>query len=151
MKIMFVDMDGTIADFYDINHKISISEFPDGFFINKKPLKCVIQVLQTVPPFKDCSPIILSLSPNEKTTLEKNEWLNKYYNVNVNMRVFLQFPNSDKAEYIYNFLKNNPSISPNDVYIIDDDHNTLRRCEKLGIHCIHPSHLVTLFEDTTIM
>ena len=141
-KIVFIDMDGTICEFYDNKDRIHMTEFPDGFFLNKVPLKSMINGINTFFN-SDYTRIILTACPNEEAKKEKNIWLDK--NFNIDNRIILLYPNTDKSQAIFNFIKLN-KIDPSNIYIIDDDLRILNSCEKLGIHCIHPSHILAMYE-----
>ena len=144
MKYLLLDMDGTICEYYDpIDNRILMTEFPDEFFTNKVPLMSIIKVIQK--DYKDYVGIIFSVSPNSQTDKEKTQWLYKYGFGNWN-KIFLHYPNNDKGQALSVFIQRN-NISPEDITVIDDDHRVLRNCEKLGVHCIHVSHLLALYES----
>lgn len=137
-------MVGTICEFYDyMNGKIHIIDFPEGFFLNKRPLKSIINVIQT--KYADYTKIIFSASPSEESDKEKLQWLQNH-GLSDWLYIFLRYPNSDKGQALMTFMKLN-NISPNQVYIIDDDLRVLKSCEKLGVHCLHPSHLLAEYEE----
>lgn len=144
MKYLMLDMDGTICEFHDpVNNKIHMLDFPMGFFRNKRPLQSVLKVI--LKDYRDYITIIFSASPNEQADKEKIEWLQQYAVANW-QHIFLRYPNSDKGQALMIFMQRN-NIKPEDITIIDDDHRVLRSCEKLGVHCVHPSHLVAEYES----
>lgn len=142
-KILFVAMDGTICEFHDYKeNRVLMTEFDIGFFLDKKPLRSIISVIEN--EYKDYTKIALSSSPNIIADEEKEEWL-KLNNLDW-LHIFLRYPNNDKAVAIFTFMKNN-DIEPSDITIIDNDLKVLRACEKMGITCIHPSHLLVKYEE----
>lgn len=143
MKYLMLDMDGTICEFYDpVDGRIHMTDFPKGFFLNKRPIKSVLKVIQK--DYSSYTIIIFSASPNSDSDNEKIQWLN---NNGLNWQhIFLKYPNSDKGQALMIFMQRN-NINPDDITIIDDDHRVLRSCEKLGVHCLHPSHLVAEYES----
>ena len=144
MKYLMLDMDGTICEFHDpIDGKIHMTEFPDGFFENKRPLNCIINVVKE--KYKDYTKIIFSVSPTEQADKEKSIWLHRY-GFDDYLKIFLRYPNTDKGQALSIFIQKN-NINPEDITLIDDDLRVLRSCEKLNVHCIHPSHLVAEYES----
>lgn len=144
MKYLLLDMDGTICEYFDpVDGKISMYEFPKGFFINKKPIKSVIKALQKY--YSDYITIIFSFSPNEEIDNEKLIWLKNNGMGNL-QHIFLRYNNVDKAQALSIFMEKN-NIPADAITVIDDDLRVLRTCEKLAVHCVHPSHLVVLSEE----
>lgn len=144
MKYLLIDMDGTICDFFDpINGKILLTEFPSGFFVNKTPIKAALDVIKN--DFVDYNKIIFSNCPHEEAIKEKREWLNRY-GLGSLPQIFLVYPNLDKGQALNNFININ-QIPPEDITVVDDDLRFLRAAEKLGVHCLHPSHLIVMYEE----
>jgi len=144
MKYLMLDMDGTICEFHDpVSNKIHMVDFPRGFFLHKRPLKSVLKVI--LKDYQEYITIIFSASPNEQADEEKKLWLQNNGVANW-QHIFLRYPNSDKGQALMIFMQRN-NINPEDITVIDDDHRVLRSCEKLGVHCIHPSHLVAEYES----
>ena len=143
MKYLMLDMDGTICEFHDpIEGRIYMTDFPKGFFLNKRPIKSVLKVIKK--DYSDYVVIIFSASPDTESDNEKIQWLN---NQGLSWQhIFLKYPDNDKGQALMIFMQRN-NINPDDITIIDDDHRVLRSCEKLGVHCIHPSHLVVEYES----
>lgn len=146
MKYLLLDIDGTINEFYDpVEGKIMMDEFPKGFFLNKRPLKSIINVIKK--DYKNYTIIAFSVSPNEQADSEKIAWLNNNGFENC-LHIFLRYSNSDKGQALMIFMQRN-NIEPKQVTIIDDDYKVLRSCEKLNVTCIHPSHLLAEYESNT--
>ena len=144
MKYLMLDLDGTICEFHDpVNNRIHMDDFPIGFFKNKRPLQSVLKVI--LKDYKDYVIIIFSASPNEQADKEKLQWLENQGLSNW-LHIFLKYPNSDKGQALMVFMQRN-NINPNDITVIDDDYKVLYSCEKLGVHCVHPSHLIAEYES----
>lgn len=142
-KILFVAMDGTICEFHDYKeNRILMDDFEPGFFLNKKPLKSILYVIEN--EYKDYIKIALSSSPSDNADIEKEQWLK---NQGLNwLHIFLRYQSNDKSAAVFNFIKLN-NIEPSNITIIDNDLKVLRACEKMGVTCIHPSHLLVKYEE----
>ena len=99
-----IDMDGTIAEYYDASGQIVMTEFPEGFFLNKRPLKSIINVLQT--KYADYTKIIFSISPTDQSDKEKLQWLENQ-GLSDWLHIFMRYPNNDKGQVLMNFMKAN--------------------------------------------
>ena len=77
-KRMFVDMDGTLAEFIPVNTLETLYE--EGHFLNLKPHEDVVEAVKEVINTSDTEVYILSscLSDSEYALDEKNAWLDKY-------------------------------------------------------------------------
>lgn len=141
MKYLLLDMDGTICEFFDPLGKIHMSEFPVGFFLNKRPLTTIINAVKEL--YSNYRIIIFSSSPNEVADEEKIQWLKN--NGLDYEHIFVRFRTADKGQVLMNFIKVN-NLNPKDITLVDDDLRVLNSCEKLGVNCIHPSHLLAEYE-----
>lgn len=79
MKRLFVDMDGTLAEFRQVDTLEQIYE--KGYFLNLKPQQEVVEAVKLI--MQECPDIevnILSsvLSDSRYALQEKNEWLDRY-------------------------------------------------------------------------
>ncbi len=74
---MFVDMDGVIANLeIDINNSIAANT--PGFFLNKRPMRPVIDMLNSVSKISNVDLYILSACGYKNQAEEKREWLETY-------------------------------------------------------------------------
>ena len=74
---LFVDMDGTIVE-YILYLDRAINTKSKGLFINKKPLKIVIDELEKISKIENLDLFILSMARSYIIVEEKKEWLKKH-------------------------------------------------------------------------
>ena len=133
--LMFVDMDGTIAE-YNFFTKEYQEENKDGLFINTRPLTSVLDCLNKISKINNIELYILSICMYEHDKKEKLDWLNKYTPfIKKNNRVILTQENNDytpqnkfevKAEYMNNLATNNEHI-----IFLEDTHENMRKSKEL--------------------
>ncbi|MEG0875090.1 MAG: hypothetical protein RSH79_07280 [Clostridiales bacterium] len=141
-KRLFIDMDGTIANFQDRIvdddgcFQIELMYQPD-FFKTLKPFDKVIEgIRQTIRDNSDLEVYIISAAePGEPPSfiLQKNKWLDEFFpEIDQAHRIF-PLPGENKAKYIPE------GISCND-YILDDYNVNLQEFKNAGgnsIKCIN--------------
>jgi len=141
-KIVFIDMDGTLVSYNTIDDKVIATEFPDGFFRNRKavyPMICKVDEL-----FTDYQMAILSAAPHDQAIIEKNEWLDRHFSMP--KRYFIKWKEETKRDFIEKYIEDN-HITKADVTLIDDEHEILIDCEAFGIQVYHPSRVLTLQKE----
>ena len=131
-KRLYIDIDGTLARFHDVDKHFIEAMWQEGFYRDLKPFENMVEgaalftrlhpeidvyilsaVLETDPPFAE---------------KEKNEWLQKYLpEVDQDHRIFTK-AGHDKTEYIQD-------LSQND-YLLDDYNRNLREFEAAGANAI---------------
>lgn len=124
--IMFVDMDGVIAE-YDMNRPYD--------FKNKRPVMTNINTLKEISLLKNIELHILSICREDYQIKDKQDWLNKYasFFLKNNRVIISKESNPDKSskelkyEYLKNYLKNNINKK---VILIDDDNEILKFISK---------------------
>ena len=134
---LFVDMDGTIAE-YQIFPNDYITVETSGLFLNAKPLFSVIEVLEKLSKIENLDIYILSLSRSKIIVEEKKIWLKKYV-------PFIKEENyiilcREIGDYNYEnrvHIKSDKMKEKLDKYdflvFLDDEHNILRKAqEELG-------------------
>lgn len=113
---LFVDMDGTLAEW---RKACSVEHlYLDGYFYTLKPHKELISFLtNTLNTMINVDIFIASSYITEKSKVEKNMWLDKYFPIEKRNRIFI--PNDiNKSTYIINHLKEPISKS----HILLDDY-----------------------------
>ena len=112
---LFVDMDGTLAEW---RKACSIEHlYLDGYFYTLKPNKELISFLKnTLHSIIEIDVFIASSYITEKSKIEKNMWLDKYFPVNKNNRIFIP-EGINKSSYIIKHL--NEPISKKHI-LLDD-------------------------------
>lgn len=148
---MFVDMDGTIASL-DIDINNDISKNTTGYFLNKRPLHKVVDVLEKVSLFNNVEMYILSACVYTEQAEDKSKWLKKhapFFKKDKQLFVIkeiLQYTQKTKALIKTDFIiktinKNNIDM----VIYLDDEYLMLRKAHsrlKDKILCLHISNFL---------
>lgn len=144
-KYLLLDMDGTLACYgkakLDINGN---SDFVSSeLFKNLKPVKHVIDFVKEHYNMKNV--YIVTACANSIAWSEKNEWLDKYFSeIPVENRMFVGNKNY-KHVFIEQFA-HKMKWNVKDVCLIDDFHDTLKKCNEIGINAVHPSNIESMFD-----
>lgn len=129
---VFIDIDGTLARFHDVDKHFIEAMWQEGFYRELKPFENMVEgaalfvrshpevdvyilsaVLDTEPPFAE---------------KEKNEWLDHYLpEVDRDHRIFTK-AGHDKSEYIWDLSR--------DDYLLDDYNRNLREFEAAGANAV---------------
>lgn len=118
-KIVYLDMDGTIANLYGQDNWLEkLQNETKGLFLNCEPLT-TIEELEKQFPTTEYELRVLSMTPKgvskeycEIVIAEKNAWLNKYFPT-ITKRIYLPYGNNKN-------LKNSKNA------ILVDDNETIR-------------------------
>lgn len=142
MKYVFVDMDGVIAE-YGYPSGLYDGDFQKGNYLGKNPVAIVISEILRRYGTKDYIIMVCSASPNSKATMEKQEWLNRYFVVPYENRIFIS-PNEDKVEVIRHYVEDilHGQVQQH-ALIIDDKGSILAKAHSLGIECYHPTQILS--------
>lgn len=125
MKHIFIDMDGTIAEYKGPNDKIIIEDYSKVFnmYISKRPVKIVLDAIKTLWKWW----ILYNISSTKWTcNSRKDEWLDKYFPVKKENRYYIKYPVADKASELEKILEK-LNLNYEDVVLIDDHHDILKR------------------------
>lgn len=122
-KIVYLDMDGTIADLYGQQGWLTALENEEqGLFAKCEAFLTQNELLEYFPVDK-YELRICSMTPKnstqkycEQVIKEKNEWLDKYFPI-ITHRVYMKYGNNKN-------LKNSKN------HILVDDNETIRKCYK---------------------
>ena len=151
MKYVFVDMDGTIAEWGYPDGRIS-GEYKFGDYIGKNPINDVIAEIYnrfagTEENKEQYIIIVISAVPNTKAIIEKNAWLDNFFNVPYPNRIYIN-QNEDKIDIIKFYLEHIAGIEPKDNSIlIDDKKDILLKGEEIGMEVYHPTKIISLFQN----
>ena len=131
---LFVDMDGTIAE-YKVFQNSYFKENPKGVFLNAKPLNIVIDKLRKINEIENLTIYILSLSKSNVIVEEKIEWLQKYAPF-IKKENYIII-NKEKGEYtpenreVIKYEKMKKKLDIYDyVILLDDDHKILLKTKE---------------------
>lgn len=142
-EYIFVDMDGTIAEYQNlpVDQDGDINFVGYGVFKYSKPVIPVIEKLRELQS-KGKEVSVLSASPNNICINEKNEWLDVHAHF-IEHRYFV-----GNRHFKHTFLKHlmlSLNIKPNQCTIVDDDHVILKLYESIGVNTVHPSKLLSSY------
>ena len=111
---IFVDMDGTIARFYEAEDCLE-RMYETGFFANLRPYEKMIKMLEKLNE-KGYEVFILSATLGIQCEIEKHDWIDKYLPwIDDAHRIFTRC-GMNKAQYIKNKGYNDPRFN----ILIDD-------------------------------
>ena len=139
MKILFIDMDNTLAE----NQTPDNIEFFPGLYLNKRPLKIVIRAIRYL--YHDYKFVIVSKAVGGQSGKdEKIEWLNKFFSDT--KEIIILNPEDTKSAVINEYMMTN-KINSKDCVIIDDNKQILQNCKKLGMTVKYPQQVICDFEE----
>lgn len=146
MKYVFIDMDGTIAEWGYPDGRIS-GEYKFGDYIGKQPINDVIaEIFNLFSNSEEYIVFVVSAVPNTKAIMEKNAWLNQFFMVPYENRIFIQ-QGEDKVEIIDFYLKQVMGVEPKgNAILIDDKKEWLVEAEGYGMEVYHPTRIVGMFQ-----
>lgn len=141
-KIVFWDIDGTLAPYRFNNHVtasdnfnngMSIKEIEEGIFLNRRPSRVMQNILSKTKIYKN---IVIGHCITDKEICDKQKWLNIYFPMIED--ILLEFESVSKADCIIEYCKKN-DINLKDVIFVDDMIKYLREAEIKGIEAWHIS------------
>ena len=141
-KIIFWDIDGTLASYRFNNHVgdpkgsrngYSLEELEDGVFLKRHPSRFMQKILNECEAEQS---IIMGHCLNEKERKDKLIWLEKHY---PNMSdIILTYENKAKHLTILEYCKEK-NIDLKNVIYVDDVLSFLKDAERNGINSYHIS------------
>lgn len=136
--IIFVDMDGVIAD-YDFGNILD--------FKNKRPITTNINTLREISNLKNVTLCILSICKKEYEIKEKNLWLDKNASFFSKENRYIiskeKNPNTHSKTIKVNFIKNYDNMNKK-IVVIEDDNSILKLMRK-------ELKDVILFQDSSLL
>lgn len=147
MKYVFIDMDGTIAEWGYPDGRIS-GEYQFGDYVNKQPINDVIaEIYNLYSNSEDYIVYVLSAVPNTKAIFEKNSWLDAYFVIPYQNRIFIR-NDEDKIDIIKFVLDKFYGLAPEgNAILVDDKKELLLKATEIGIEAIHPTKIITSFQQ----
>lgn len=147
MKYVFIDMDGTIAEWGYPDGRIS-GEYQFGDYVNKQPINDVIaEIYNLYSNSEDYIVYVLSAVPNTKAIFEKNSWLDTYFVIPYQNRIFIR-NDEDKIDIIKFVLDKFYGLAPEgNAILVDDKKEVLLKATEIGIEAIHPTKIITSFQQ----
>ena len=147
-KIVFWDIDGTLAPYRfnnhvtasdDFNQGMSIKEIEENIFLNRKPSRVMQNIIKNTNISKN---IIMGHCINEKEISDKQKWLNIYFPF-IEDRI-LVYEKFSKADCIIEYCQKN-NIDLAEVIFVDDVIKYLREAESKGIESWHISSFIDFY------
>ncbi len=131
-KRLFLDMDGTLARFHDVDKTFIEAMWQPGFYAGLKPFANMVNGIKTfLRVHQDVEVYVLSAYLDTEPPFvvgEKNMWLDTYLpEIPAERRIFTK-AGENKADYI-------GGIGPED-YLLDDYNKNLFEFEVAGAHSI---------------
>ena len=131
-KRLFLDMDGTLARFHDVDKLFIEAMWQQGFYTSLKPFENMVEGIRVfMQNNPDVEVYLLSAVLDTEPPFvvdEKNAWLDYYLPEILAVRRIFTRAGTNKTDYI-------GSISAND-YLIDDYNKNLYEFETAGGHSI---------------
>lgn len=147
-KYLLLDMDGTIAAY----GKSKIDEDGNTDFVNcERFLHCqpVPHIIEFIKQHYDMNNVyIVTACANSIAWDEKLKWIDEYFpEIPNDHRMFVG--NKDYKHVFIKHLAIKNKWNLNEICLIDDFHDTIRKCTALGINAIHPSNIDVMFNQRT--
>lgn len=146
--MIFVDMDGVIAD-YRFGEGDNIKSNKAGTYFNKRPISTTIDNLEIISKETNIELGIVSSCLFEEQAKEKDLWLDKYVPfIPKEKRIYTMADNFEsrkqlKVDKIKNYMENNKNTL---VVLIDDTHEILFLAKKQLGELFMPMHVITLID-----
>lgn len=138
---IFVDMDGVIAAQSTLPIVNGEIDFVNGEIHKwQKPVIAVLDWLYFLQA-KGYKIRILSATANSFAVQEKQDWLDKYFNIPKEDRFFVN-QGKHKAEMLDNLVRKF-KLKKESVMLIDDFHDILYKVKDRGMNAMHPSEFLT--------
>ncbi len=143
---VFFDMDGTCAEFKS-GEKNDILTNKKGLFLDKRPIKTVLKVMERLSKIPNVEVCILSNCHYQEQKEEKIEWLRKFAPFIIPENIFIiVLSNENYTSDNKHFLKGNKIkkilSSDETAFLIEDDHRVIKATQSLGIDAEHVSMLI---------
>lgn len=136
MKYLFIDMDGVLAE-YNVRGSVILDNWFEGdIFLQLKPVIPMVNKIYELSKRKDISIFILSAVPSREASDEKIAWLVKYYPFLKRENWYFVGETKRKIDYLDEICC---GIDKSDVYLLEDNHETLVEAELRGYNAVHIS------------
>ena len=148
-KYLLLDMDGTICGFTKVRRDIdNNADFVNGeLFLHLRPVKHIIDFAKEHYDMQNV--YIVTAVANSIAWEEKQQWLDKHFpELPKENRYFCG--NKDYKHVFVKQLAEHKGWKRNEVVLVDDYHNTIDQCRKIGINCIHPSDIEILVDEYAV-
>ena len=145
IKIVFLDMDNTI----NANETCEDVEFTPGMYLNKKPIKLMIEAVYRMFQLNNIPVIIISkVQGGIDGVSEKKLWLSRYMKQSPADCLWLADSNKNvtKAQIIKEVC-DLEHYDYKDVLIIDDKKQILQDCLSYGFKVMYPQQVMCEYEE----
>lgn len=131
-KRLFLDMDGTLARFHDVDKTFIEAMWQQGFYVGLEPFENMVEAVRIfMKDHPEVEVYVLSAVLDTEPPFvvhEKNAWLDRYLpEIPMERRIFTR-AGHNKTEYI--------GVVGAGDYLLDDYNKNLREFEAAGAHAI---------------
>lgn len=143
MKVIFIDMDNTIAE----NKTCDNVQFTPGLYLNKRPIQMVIDAITTLYP--DVPKVILSrVQGGKQGKDEKLQWLSEHFPEEPVDFIFLNEGEDYYMKGVYaDQWTDVHQIQNEEALVIDDSKQVLQYCKAYGFQTQYPQQVICDYED----
>lgn len=147
IEYIFLDMDGTIVEYYNNRSMFIDNWFESLQFYYKEPLLSNIMMVKRLSQRLGCKVFILSGAPNNVVMHDKLKWLENWVDFVDNEDIFFIGNQEHKINSIEQILETFipqeevKKLSKEKVLLIDDELENLRKAEHNGYSVLHVSSL----------
>lgn len=146
--IIFVDMDGVVAD-YRFGEGENIKNNKPGLYLNKRPIYTTINNLKKINDEINCEMCILSSCLYKEQAKEKDLWLTKHMSfIKQENRIFILSENFESRKKL-KIDKIKEQLDSNEcelAILIDDTHDILFLALSELKEKVIPFHVITLID-----
>lgn len=147
---IFFDMDGVCAE-YGASDKHLIESNAFGFYLGKRPIYSVLEVMKRLSETSNVEVLILSNCHFPEQKQDKISWLKKFApfikKENINIIVLNDEVYTKETKYFIkgNYIKKLTAGSDAAVFLIEDDHRIIGATRELLPH-VNACHISTLIK-----
>jgi predicted kinase len=142
-KYLFLDMDGTVCSFSNVNRDIDNNlDFVNGeVFKHLRPVYHIIEKVRNL--YKPENVFILTACPNNIAWEEKKWWLKQYMPFLLDENIYF-VGNKDYKHVFLNHLLLKKKFKKQDVCVVDDNYQIIEKMRDIGVNILHPSDIEVL-------
>lgn len=144
--VIYVDMDGVLVDF-DVADHLDIANNTESYFLNRRPIKMVIDIFKKIGELPNVRLEILSSCRFIEQADDKRKWLEIhapfFADINFTVRSLNNFEKSTvlKTKFLKEKIGENKTI-----ILVDDTHSVLREVLSELNGKVKVIHITSIFE-----
>lgn len=139
-QLVLFDMDGVLAE-YVAGEEINIINEVPNTYLNKRPIKSIIQVAEKLSKMKNVEVGILSSCEYTNQVSEKKQWLKKYLPFLQHNKIFIlvwenqRYTNETRCYAKLSVIKDIKGYDK--IYVIEDRHDNISAINAIVSGCAH--------------